>query len=92
MQKHCIGLVPKLWPGFCHRHGSIKSLEPLVQTLFEGLNSKNRSSLARAITLVESTNSEKKNLAQNLLSLVSQDLKRKQEERNGEPTSFRIGR
>ncbi|XP_043226879.1 methylmalonic aciduria type A homolog, mitochondrial-like [Amphibalanus amphitrite] len=67
------------------------SSEAVVQQLFEGLCAKDRTSLARAITLVETSNAKKRKLAQNLVSMVSADLQKEQDRNKGIPSSFRIG-
>ncbi len=65
--------------------------DPVVQSLFSGLVCGQRASLARSITLVESTHPRKQAQAQVLLYLVlqrAQKLHRKTLKRTG---SFRIG-
>ncbi|XP_037070764.1 methylmalonic aciduria type A protein, mitochondrial-like, partial [Pollicipes pollicipes] len=73
------------------RQTSNKATDLMVEELFEGLCARNRTSLARSITLVETSNPDKKKLAQSLLSMVANNLKQQEEERNGAPVSFRIG-
>ena len=85
-----------------HRLSSVKylhkqlmkpcSTDSSIQDLFKGLCSRNRTSLARAITLVETNSPKKRKLAQGLVSVVSADLQREQDRRNGTPLSFRIGK
>ena len=68
------------------------STDSSIQDLFKGLCRRNRTSLARAITLVETNHPNKRKLAQGLVSVVSADLQREQDRRNGTPLSFRIGK
>lgn len=50
---------------------------PKVLSLFNGLIGNKRADLARSITMVETSNPEKKKLAQMLLNLVLGDLREK---------------
>ena len=59
-----------------------------VPALYSGLIEENRASLARSITLIETTNETKKVLAQDLLDKVLNYLKCNKESRK---PSFRIG-
>ena len=60
-----------------------------VDDLFDGLIKSKRSDLAKSITLVETTNAEKKKQSQKLLHKVLDDLKRKRS--NNNKPSLRIG-
>lgn len=62
-----------------------------VTDLYQGLIRGDRGCLARSITLVESTNPEKKQRAKELLGQVLQGLKQRQEKQPKLPISFRIG-
>ncbi|XP_055000521.1 methylmalonic aciduria type A protein, mitochondrial [Sorex araneus] len=78
--------------GLQELHGSLSEQEQrLVERLYAGLIGGQRASLAEAITLVESTHSRKKALAQALLQRVLEH-HREQERRNqGKPLAFRVG-
>ncbi|KAI9098806.1 ArgK protein-domain-containing protein [Phlyctochytrium arcticum] len=73
---------------------STLSIPPKVQKLFDGLKAGDRQSLARAITLVESTRSEHREETQKLLALVLAQNKLPRA-KSGVPetfkTTFRIG-
>ncbi|CAF0758840.1 unnamed protein product [Brachionus calyciflorus] len=60
-----------------------------VNTLYEGVVNNRRAELAKAITLIETTNPIKKLLSQNLLNSVLHRLKNKKE--NNEKITLRIG-
>ena len=62
-----------------------------VVDLYQGLVNGERSSLARSITLIESTHTEKQQKAKELLAQVLQGLKQRQEKQPNKPISFRIG-
>ena len=62
-----------------------------VSDLYKGLVDGNRGSLAKSITLVESTHPEKQQKAKQLLAMVLQGLKQRQEKQPDKPISFRIG-
>lgn len=62
-----------------------------VADLYKGLVNGDRGSLARSITLVESTHVEKQQKAKELLAMVLQGLKQRQEKQPSTPISFRIG-
>ena len=88
--------VPRLFKSngrsVCKQMKTAYSDDATVQQLFEGLCAKDRTSLARAITLVETTNTKKQKLAQSLVSMVSADLQKEQDKKNGVSLSFRIGK
>ncbi|KAG8181077.1 hypothetical protein JTE90_014789 [Oedothorax gibbosus] len=62
-----------------------------TSTLFQKLVEGERSALARAITLVESQHPQKQASAQNLLSMVLKDLKKRFQNLGHQSLSFRIG-
>lgn len=65
--------------------------QKLLEKLYSGLIQGHRASLAEAITLVESTHSKKKEIAQVLLQKVL-SYQREQEQLNkGKPLAFRVG-
>ena len=66
--------------------------DPFVQSLYKGLLAGERAALARSITLVESTNANKKIQAQKLLKLVLEEDRRKKKNRLRKVDTFRIGR
>ena len=68
---------------------STSSHEELGKKLFDGLVSNSRADLAKAITLIETTNPVKKKSAQVLLNLILHHLKEKRAN-NGKPC-LRIG-
>ncbi|XP_002737939.1 methylmalonic aciduria type A homolog, mitochondrial-like [Saccoglossus kowalevskii] len=65
--------------------------ERLVQRLYEGVVAKKRASLAEAITLVESVSRKKRALAEVLLTDILGYLRKKEQQNDGKPTSFRAG-
>ncbi|KAL8604078.1 hypothetical protein ACOMHN_024903 [Nucella lapillus] len=67
------------------------TLEPATESLFRGVVSGHRASLARAITLVESTSFAKRRQAQLLLTFVLEHMKEKDKKAHGGLQSFRIG-
>lgn len=73
----------------CLRFGSSNSIPPRVSSLFEGLVTNKRADLARSITLIETTNQQKKREAQLLLNLVLGNLKTKRQDNSKH--SLRIG-
>lgn len=68
---------------------SVSTSRTFVDDLFDGLTKSKRSDLAKSITLVETTNAEKKKQSQKLLHKVLDDLKRKRS--NNNKPSLRIG-
>lgn len=73
----------------CLRFESLNAIPQRVSSLFEGLVTNKRADLARSITLIETTNQQKKREAQILLNLVLGNLKTKRE--NNSKHSLRIG-
>jgi hypothetical protein len=62
-----------------------------VSELYQGLISGNRGCLAKCITLVESTRTDKQQQAHELLTQVVQGLKQRQDQQSKRAISFRIG-
>ena len=81
----------RTWGIIIRPHSSPSSTPPptIVTKLFNGLIGNTRSDLARSITLVETSNPEKKKLSQMLLSLVLGNLREKR--KNNLKPSLRIG-
>lgn len=67
-----------------------ESSERYVESLYKGVVANKRAELARSITLIETTNNEKKLLAQSLLNKVLHKLKHDKEKR--QKICLRIGR
>lgn len=67
-------------------------MEPATETLYKGVVDQDRASLARAITLVESSNASMRHQAQLLLTSVLQHMKEKNAKSPGGLQSFRIGK
>ena len=67
-------------------------MERATETLYEGVIGRDRASLARAITLVESSNVLKRRQAQLLLTSVLQHMKGEDAKSSGGLQSFRIGK
>lgn len=70
-------------------HASRTYVNTYVDDLFDGLTKSKRSDLAKSITLVETSNAEKKIKSQLLLHKVLDDLKHKR--LDNKPPSLRIG-
>lgn len=71
--------------------GLIIEPDEYVQNIFKGLKSQNRGSLARAITLIETSNPKKKVQAKALLNLILHDQKMVGVHSMKGPPTFRIG-
>ncbi|XP_061193100.1 methylmalonic aciduria type A homolog, mitochondrial-like [Saccostrea echinata] len=71
--------------------GLILEPDEYVQNIFKGLKSQNRGSLARAITLIETSNPRKKVQAKALLNLTLHDQKMVAVHSMKGPPTFRIG-
>lgn len=63
----------------------------LVDRLYHGLIQRHRASLAEAITLIESTHSGKKKVAQVLLQKVLSYHREQEKLNQGKPLAFRVG-
>ncbi|CAF0837066.1 unnamed protein product [Didymodactylos carnosus] len=76
----------------CYQHVKRQlTNENIVDHLYNGTMNGDRSCLAKSITLIESTNEIKRKHAKELLTKVLSGLKQKQEKKQGQPISFRIG-
>lgn len=82
-------------PSFLHTESLEKGIliEPdeYVQNIFDGLKNEDRGSLARAITLVETSNPQKKVQAKALLNLILHDQEISAAHSLKGPPTFRIG-
>ena len=67
-------------------------MEPATETLYKGVVDQDRASLARAITLVESSNASMRHQAQLLLTSLLQHMKEKNAKSPSGLQSFRIGK
>ncbi|KAM8939471.1 methylmalonic aciduria type A protein, mitochondrial [Pelodytes ibericus] len=82
----CISTVPEKEPE------SLTAKEQrLLDNIYSGLISGHRACLAEAITLIESTHSRKRELAQVLLQKVLSYHREKENLNNGKPLAFRVG-
>ncbi|XP_063316154.1 methylmalonic aciduria type A protein, mitochondrial [Pelobates fuscus] len=63
----------------------------LLHNIYSGLISGHRACLAEAITLIESTHTRKRELAQILLQKVLSHHREKEQLNNGKPLAFRVG-
>jgi hypothetical protein len=83
-------------PSFLHTKSVEKGIkiEPdeYVQNIFDGLKNQDRGSLARAITLIETSNPQKKVQAKALLNLILHDQEVSAVHTMKGPPTFRIGR
>lgn len=75
-----------------HKEGLSDKEQRFVDKLYMGLVSGQRACLAEAITLVESTHSRKKELAQVLLQRVLVYHREQERLNQGKPLTFRVGR
>ncbi len=76
-------------PSKCLRFESSNSIPPRVLSLFNGLVQNKRADLARSITLIETSNQQKKKEAQIILNMVLANLKEKRKDNSKH--SLRIG-
>lgn len=72
--------------------GLIKEPDEYVQSIFDGLKNHDRGSLARAITLIETSNPTKKVQAKALLNLILHDQKANEVHSLKGPQTFRVGK
>lgn len=63
-----------------------------MQSIFDGLKNHDRGSLARAITLIETSNPTKKVQAKALLNLILHDQKANEVHSLKGPKTFRVGK
>lgn len=71
--------------------GLIKEPDEYVQSIYDGLKNHDRGSLARAITLIETSNPAKKVQAKELLNLILHDQKANEVHSLKGPKTFRVG-
>ncbi|XP_044536364.1 methylmalonic aciduria type A protein, mitochondrial [Gracilinanus agilis] len=74
-----------------HTEGFSDKERRYVDKLYTGLIQGKRASLAEAITLIESTHSRKRDLAQVLLQMVLTYHREQEESNKGKPLAFRVG-
>ena len=74
-----------------HTEGLSDKEQRLMDKLYAGLIQGQRACLAEAITLVESTHSRKKELAQMLLQKVLAHHREQEKLNKGKPLAFRVG-
>ncbi|KAM8968441.1 methylmalonic aciduria type A protein, mitochondrial isoform 2-T4 [Sarcophilus harrisii] len=74
-----------------HTEGLSDKERRFVNKLYTGVIQGQRASLAESITLIESTHSRKKELAQVLLQMVLNYHKEQEQLNNGKPLAFRVG-
>lgn len=72
--------------------GLIKEPDEYVQSIYDGLKNHDRGSLARAITLIETSNPAKKVQAKELLNLILHDQKANEVHSLKGPKTFRVGK
>lgn len=72
--------------------GLIKEPDAYVQSIYDGLKNHDRGSLARAITLIETSNPTKKVQAKALLNLILHDQKANEVHSLKGPKTFRVGK
>lgn len=72
--------------------GLIKEPDEYVQSIYDGLKNHDRGSLARAITLIETSNPAKKVQAKALLNLILHDQKANEVHSLKGPKTFRVGK